>query len=96
MTNLANVVKDHFPECTIEILQGNIDKRDYNVSFNKINKLLQFNTIKNISDGVEEIAAALKTNVVTNDIKCNTVNYYKHLIETDRQIESLKINGKLF
>jgi len=96
MLNLAKNVKEHFQNCNLDIIQGSPDKRDYKVSFDKINKELNFSTIKTVEDGVIEIKNALEKKSVNDDIKTNTVAYYKHLIETDKIIENLKINGKLF
>jgi len=96
MINLADIIKSNFENCKIDIISGNIDKRDYNVSFDKICKILKFKTEHSVTEGVLEIKKALADQTVCNDIRTNTVSYYKYLLEMDNKLDSLKINGKLF
>ena len=52
---LATIIQEFVPNTTIEIIESKKDPRNYKVSFNKIQKLLNFKPKKSIRDSVKEI-----------------------------------------
>ena len=94
--NLAFMVRDQLPfPVEIEIAPDDADKRDYNVIFNKMNKVLDFTPSVNIQDGVQEIYIALMNGAVDTGIKTITVQWYKHIIEAKELLDSIQLNNRL-
>ena len=58
---LGKLIKKHFPETKVTLLDKVIDDRDYKVSFTKIESVLGFNPEYKIADGVKEIADFLES-----------------------------------
>jgi hypothetical protein len=79
----------------IEIAPDDADKRNYNVSFNKINTELEFECVTNIQQGVSEIYNALKENKVDSGIKTVTVQWYKNIIESQKLIRDIRLNDRI-
>lgn len=96
VVSLAHIVKDYFPGISIEYAPDDPDRRDYNVSFDKIARTLNFQPTKRVQDGVGEIKKALEGGVLSDDLKTVTVKYYKYLIDADITLANVKYNGKLF
>lgn len=93
---LAHAVKSHFPGALVEVVPDDADHRNYNVSFDKIKRVLHFVPEKKPDDGIAEIKQALHERRVTDDLKTVTVKYYKYLIDADKVLQEVKHNGKLF
>jgi nucleoside-diphosphate-sugar epimerase len=82
-------------QAKIHHIPDNADARNYNVSFDKINKA-GWHASHNVRNSIGEIVSALETKQIDMDDKtCYTVDWYKSLLEWDKRIELLKINGKL-
>jgi len=75
---VGKIVKKIIPKAEMKIDEKNIDKRDYNVSFDKINKALNYTTIRSIEDGVKEIKQAVEKNMF-NDYLNKIYNNYSFL-----------------
>ncbi|MBI5803872.1 aminotransferase class I/II-fold pyridoxal phosphate-dependent enzyme [Candidatus Pacearchaeota archaeon] len=90
MGTLAALIKKCFPEIEIEIIQEDPDKRSYNVCFDKITAVLDFEAKKTIEDGVYEIAAALKRKTIEDP---EHINYYNIKLLKE---EATKNNSKSF
>lgn len=71
------------------------DRRNYNVNFAKIKTILGFEPEHTPIDGAREIYEALKMNKVRFDDRSVTVKWYKYLIEADKIINEVKLNGRL-
>jgi len=93
---VANIIKKHFPEVTIDVTPDDPDNRSYRVNFNKFSNSFNFKPKKTIEDGIREINSALEKGEITDEIKTNTSWYYRYLIEADNLLSSLKLKGKLF
>lgn len=69
--DLGNFVKEALPETEIintdkEVVQGQIDKRDYKVSFEKARKVLGFEAKHTVKQSVLDIHNAIKTGKIMN------------------------------
>jgi len=75
---------------------GSPDKRSYRVSFNKIEKTLNFKPQYTPKKGAKEVFDALKDGRVSgDDPRTITVKWYKHLLEMHTLIKEVEINGVL-
>jgi nucleoside-diphosphate-sugar epimerase len=93
---LAQFVLDVIPNVSIHVIPDDPDKRTYNLSFGKIKQRLGFEAKVKVHEGIVEIKQALDRNVVSgDDPTCYTLQWYKSLIDWERRIEAIKINGKL-
>jgi len=74
---------------------GDPDSRSYKISFKKIKKTLGYETKFSIADGAREIYLSLQNGILTDSIKTKTVEWYKHLIESKKIIDSIAIRNKI-
>lgn len=96
INQIAFLVREQLPfSIEIEVAPDDADKRDYNVSFEKIKKLLNFSASKDIKYGVSEIYSALKSGLVDTGIKTNTVKWYQNIIDSNNLINAIKNNGRI-
>jgi len=67
-SNIVQLVLKRLPETTVEYkdLTFGGDMRDITVSFEKIKRVLGFDTTLNVDDGVREVLFALKTGLIRN------------------------------
>ncbi len=71
------------------------DRRDYNVSFEKARRVLGLEAERSIAEGAREIYEALKMGLVENGPKTSTVRWYRNVIEAQKLVESVALNGRL-
>jgi nucleoside-diphosphate-sugar epimerase len=75
---------------------GSPDNRSYKVSFKKIKEVLNFNPKYTPREGAKEVFEALKDGRLNpDDPRTITVKWYKHLLEMQKFIKSIEVNGKL-
>lgn len=73
---------------------GDCDTRSYRVSFNKINKTLSFKPQTSIKKGAKNVFDALNEGRLNpDDPRMITVKWYKHLLETQRLLKEIAIDG---
>jgi nucleoside-diphosphate-sugar epimerase len=96
VSQVANIVKKILPDTTVYDAPDDPDKRNYNVNFDKIKNILNFYPTKSVEDGVKEIVDALENGQVNDSLETVTVKYYKHLIDSDKLLSKVKLNGSLF
>jgi nucleoside-diphosphate-sugar epimerase len=94
--NLAYLVREELPfPVEIDLAPDDEDKRDYNVIFEKANKILGFKAKVSIADAVKEIYASLKSGTVDVGPKTITVQWYRSILEANKLIDSIKLDGRL-
>lgn len=69
--HLGDMIKENIPETVVEItdkeiIQGQGDKRDYIVSFDKIKQILNYSVNKKIKDAILEIKWAIETGKISD------------------------------
>jgi len=74
---VGELVKECIPRVKIKTIKTIDDKRNYRVSFDKIEKILQFKCNKTVKDGIVEIYEAIK-NDYFDDLEDK--KYYNHLV----------------
>jgi nucleoside-diphosphate-sugar epimerase len=73
---------------------GSPDNRSYRVSFNKVKETLRFQPEHSLKEGAKEVFDALKDGKLdADDPRTITVKWYKHLLETQRLIKQIEIDG---
>jgi len=79
----------------IEIAPDDPDRRNYNVSFAKAKRVLGFAPITSIADGAGEIYEALKMGLVENGPRTSTVRWYRNVLDAQKLVDSISLNGRL-
>lgn len=93
---IAYIVREALPiSVDVEVAPDDADKRNYNVSFDKMRNQLNFEPSITIDKGVTEIYKALKSDSVDVGLKTNTVKWYKQIIESKKLVDKILLNGRL-
>jgi nucleoside-diphosphate-sugar epimerase len=96
ISNLASLVREVLPfPIEIELAPDDIDKRNYNVNFNKAKNILGFIPEKNVHSGIDEIYRALKKGTVDTGLKTNTVKWYTNILESKKLLDSIELNSRI-
>jgi nucleoside-diphosphate-sugar epimerase len=74
---------------------GSPDNRSYRVSFDKVKQSLDFKTDYTPREGAIEIFAALKNGRVTDSLKTETVEWYKHILESQALSNEVSLRGTI-
>lgn len=94
--NLAFRVRDAVPGTEVVHAPTDPDLRDYNVSFDKIQRALGFHVERTIDDGIREVLGALREGVVDpDDRRWYTLRQYAFLRDAERAHRELAIDGRL-
>jgi nucleoside-diphosphate-sugar epimerase len=93
---IAQMVRDVVPHTTLEIVPDDPDKRSYNVSFDKIERVLGYRVEKSPYEGIVEVKQALERGRVDDTIQTKTVHYYRYLLDAERLLQEISYNGKVF
>jgi nucleoside-diphosphate-sugar epimerase len=94
--NLAFRVRDAVPGTEIVHAPTDPDLRDYNVSFEKIQKVLGYRAERSVDDGIREVLAALREgHVDPDDRRFYTLRQYVFLRDAERAHCDLSIDGRL-
>ncbi len=94
--SIAYIIRETLPfPLQIEVAPDDPDRRDYNVSFAKAKQVLGFEAEGTIEDGAREIYEALKMGLVESGPKTSTVRWYRNVIEAQKLVDSVALNGRL-
>jgi nucleoside-diphosphate-sugar epimerase len=91
---IATMVSQQCDGAALHRIPDDPDKRSYHVSFDKI-ALAGFKPKVGIRAGIAEVRQALINGSVCDDDTCHTLNWYRKLIEWDRRLTALRLNGRL-
>ena len=93
---LAYIVRENIPfPIELQVVPDDPDRRDYNVAFDKIQKVLGFQTRFTAADGVREVYEGLRNGLVTANPTTYTVGWYQKILEAQQLVESLTLNNRL-
>jgi nucleoside-diphosphate-sugar epimerase len=93
---LAKTVKSVFPTAAIHHIPDDIDRRSYHVSFAKIKEAFQFKPHHSILNGICEVRKALIDGTISGDDEtAYTVSWYKKLIEWDKRLADIRLDGRI-
>jgi nucleoside-diphosphate-sugar epimerase len=93
---LAQMVRDVIPHTELEVVPDDPDKRTYNVAFDKIRDVLDFQVEKSPYEGIVEVKQALEQGRTEDTIKTKTVHYYQYLLDAERTLREVSYNGRIF
>ncbi len=94
--NLAFRVRDAIPGTEVVHALTDPDLRDYNVNFEKIRRVLGYETTVTIDDGIREVLAALHDGRLDPDERrWYTLRQYLFLREAERALSELAVDGRL-
>lgn len=93
---IAYMVADVVPRTTIEVIPDDPDKRTYNCTFDKIANVLGFSADFTVMDGIHEVHTALERGQVDDDIRTKTVSFYRYLIDAQRVLDEVMVDGRIF
>lgn len=93
---VASIIRETLPfKVDIDIAPDDADKRNYNVSFDKIGKVLGYKAKYDIDYGIKEIYEALKYGRLENTPKTVTVKWYQSILEAQKIVDRVTLNGRL-
>lgn len=92
---IASMVAEHVPNTEIEHVPDDPDKRSYRVNFGKAKNVLGLKPQMTVEDGIREVHHALQHSLTEDNIKTKTVQYYRYLIDAERLVSQLSINGRV-
>jgi nucleoside-diphosphate-sugar epimerase len=94
--NLAFRVRDAVPGTEIVHAPTDPDLRDYNVAFEKIERVMGYKAKYGIDDGIKEVLGALREGQLDPDERrWYTLKQYLFLREAERALADLAIDGQL-
>lgn len=73
---IGNILKKNIPDAKIQVLNKFEDQRSYNVSFEKIQKTLNFKAKNTIDMGIKEIVEALQKGIIKDPTDRKYYNHY--------------------
>lgn len=93
---LAYLVRECLPfRIDIDIAPDDVDKRNYAIDFSKMKHELDFLPTRTVSQGIEDVYQALKAGQVSTGPETSTVGWYRQIIEADKLINRIRLNGRL-
>jgi len=94
--SLAYIVRETLPfPIEVEIAPDDMDKRNYKVSFEKLRTHLGFRPTLTIPEGIREIYDAMKAGRVFPGPETSTVGWYRTLLDAEKLVDRVKLNGRL-
>jgi nucleoside-diphosphate-sugar epimerase len=94
--SLAYIVRETLPfPIEVEIAPDDIDKRNYKISFEKLRTDLGFAPTITIPEGIREIYDAMKAGRVFPGPETSTVGWYRTLLDAEKLVDRVKLNGRL-
>ena len=89
-------VRDAVPGTEVVHAPTDPDLRDYNVSFEKVQRVLAFRAERSLDDGIREVLGALREGQVDpDDRRWYTLRQYVFLRDAERALRDLAIDGRL-
>jgi nucleoside-diphosphate-sugar epimerase len=93
---LAHFVQNVVPNVAVHVIPDSPDKRTYNISFSKIEKVLGYKTLFPVQEGIVEIKEALEKGTLDpDDPTCYTLQWYKSLLKWEERIQHLSLHGSV-
>jgi nucleoside-diphosphate-sugar epimerase len=93
---VANMIRDVVPYTEVEIISDDPDKRNYNVSFDKISRVLNYKVERSVMEGAVEVKQALERGQISgDDMRTSTLKYYRYLLDAERILKDVYLKGRL-
>lgn len=93
---IAAIVRETLPiPVQINIAPDDADARNYRVSFDRMAEEVGFTPSMTIEDGTREIYNALKFGETEKTPQSSTVNWYRHILDAQRLLAEVELDGRL-
>jgi len=93
---LAQFVVDVVPNVKVHVIPDDPDKRTYNISFSKIERVLGYKALVPVREGIAEIMEALeKGKLDPEDPTSYTLQWYKSLLKWEERLKDLSLHGSV-
>ncbi|MBG0749661.1 MULTISPECIES: NAD-dependent epimerase/dehydratase family protein [Pectobacterium] len=97
INSIAAIITEEIPEVKIVHHPLSLDTRDYQLCFSHARTTLGFLPTRSIRDGVREIVHVLTTDQLAGtQPTCFTAQWYTDLIEWEKRLQPLQLDGHLF
>jgi len=80
---------------SVRNIEDDLDKRSYDIDFQKASSRLNFKASRDIEFGVRQVYKALVNGEISKNSRTSTVNWYRRIIESQLLFDELNIDGKL-
>jgi nucleoside-diphosphate-sugar epimerase len=96
ISSLAYRIRDALRiPCEVILTEDDADKRDYHVSFSKIQREIGFSPLNTIESAVNEIYFALANGTCERNETTSTLKWYKRLIEAEELYKKFSIDERI-
>lgn len=93
---VANIVKSLYRDAEVINVPDGEDKRSYHLNFRKVASTLGFSCDWSIESGIKEIERALIQGLVSaDDPRTITLGWYKSILEWERRLTEMRLDGRL-
>nr|WP_255733476.1 SDR family oxidoreductase [Ruegeria sp. Ofav3-42] len=93
---IAAIVREILPfQVQLQVAPDDVDRRNYRVSFDRLENDLGFEPTQTLEDAVAEIYDALKMGRIENGPRCSTVNWYRHILDARALLDEIELDGRL-
>jgi nucleoside-diphosphate-sugar epimerase len=93
---LAQFVVDVVPNVVVHLIPDDPDKRTYNISFAKIERVLGYRARVQVRQGITEIMEALEKGTLDPDDPTSyTLQWYKSLLKWEERLQDLSLHGSI-
>lgn len=94
---VAEMVRNRFRSARLHMIPDNPDERSYHLSFDKISKVIpDWRPRWSVGRGIGEIIDALESGSVSiDDPSTVTLKWYKTIMEWDRRLNDIRIDGRI-
>ena len=93
---IAQMVRDAVPHTDVVVVPDDPDKRSYRVDFSKIRERLGFQVQTSPYEGIVEIKQALERGLVEEERHTKTVEHYRFLVDAEKMLREVSLNGRIF
>jgi len=93
---IAQMVRDVVPHTEVIVVPDDPDKRTYHVDFSKIQSQLGFQVVKSPYEGIVEIKQALERGQIDDGIRTRTVEFYRYLLDAEKLLKQITLDGRIF
>jgi nucleoside-diphosphate-sugar epimerase len=96
INEIARTVRQQVPWAEIVRVKEAVDHRDYHLSFEKYRIFLNHTPEKSLGFGVKEVVEALRDEEISgDDPTTNTLSWYRQLLDWDKRLADLRLDGRI-
>lgn len=94
--DVAKLVAEEIPGIEIETIPDDPDLRNYSICAEKIRGVLGFEAKITVREGIREIQQEIRDGTIdSQQLRARTLDYYKFLLEAERVVREIAIDGRI-